>query len=182
MSAHVYAVGQIYHPGRTAWPEIAQFNYRAGSFELILFYRGPTKREVAAIDRGQADFASYHDGDLLLLLYRFGDAIPWSDAPYSWHLVPDDQRTAPEPVGSAEPHQLLSIVLVDAANGLIRAMRSVTWSPAFTVAMRAAVLAQIDRPWPGDIEYQGQLNNLYARYPTTLALLEVSQSRTRGGR
>lgn len=96
---HAYQVGRPYHPGRRSWPEQAQYNYRAGGHELVLFLTRPSSREVRAVTRVSAEFALHvaSDGDPIVLLYRFSNqdssGLPWSDAPYSWHLVPQEERT-----------------------------------------------------------------------------------------
>lgn len=51
---HRYEVGQPYHPSRRAWPEGAQYNYRQGQHELVLFFQSPTTREIEAVRHGQA--------------------------------------------------------------------------------------------------------------------------------
>lgn len=173
MSGHAYRVGDPYHPTRRSWPELAQYQYRGGGHELVLFLRQPTSREVRAARQGLASFAFYADQDLLVLLYAFGDGLPWSDAPYSWHLVPKSERVLP-PETRGEERALLSLVLVDATTGIIRALRVVTLTPTFTRLFHDAIREQAARPWPGAAAYDAELAALYQRYPSTAALLAVS--------
>lgn len=180
---HEYRVGAPYHPDRAAWPEIAQYNHRGGGHELVLFLADPTADETEAAARGTAEFALFAEADLLLLLYRFGRpgrGIPWSDAPYSWHMA-GSERALPPPTGLAEPHALLTVMLVDAGTGIIRALRVVTLPPALTTALHLAIRDQAARPWPGGDAYDAALADLYRRYPTTESLLRVSRARARGG-
>lgn len=177
---HRYEVGQPYHPSRRAWPEGAQYNYRQGQHELVLFFRSPTAREIEAVRHGQAEFGLYAHDDLLVLLYRFGAGVPWSDAPYSWHLLDPQERILPGPTGLVEPHDLMHIILVDAQSGTIRALRAVTFSPAFTTVIRSAIRAQATRPFDA-ARYDQALRQLYQRYPTTETLLAAANARTRGG-
>lgn len=175
-------VGAPYNPARRVWPETAQYSYRGGGHELVLFLRRPTPAEVAAVRGGASEFALYHHEDQICLLYRFGrpgEGIPWSDAPTSWHLVPAAERVLPPATSGAE-RALLTVVLVDAADGLVRALRTVTWSPAFTAAVHAALRDQAARPW-SEALYDANRTLLYARYPSTEALLAVAPTRTRGG-
>jgi hypothetical protein len=72
---------------------------------------------VQAVRKGECEFAVTVDGPVIFFLYRFGHAITWSDAPYSWHLVPEPQRSLPE-VESEESGALLHVVLVDAERDL----------------------------------------------------------------
>lgn len=184
---HVYAVGQPYTNRRT-WPELAQYNYRAGEYELVLFLKHPNVNEVQAVQNGPFEMRLYAKGRLIVLAYRFGDAIPWSDAPYSIHLVPPEQRILPpEPMPGTRDSlrtisvegadgiirtlrlsmpdaagALLHIVLVDAADGIIRALRAISMPPEFTSALYAAINAQYQTPFTR-ADYNGDLENLYAR-------------------
>lgn len=182
---HDYRVGQPYSPTRRGWPEIAQYNYRQGGHELVLFFRSPTSREIRAVRQGAAEFALYHHEDLVVLLYRFGppgEGVPWSDAPYTWHLVPPEQRTLP-PAGDElgpEARALLSVILVDAGTGIVRALRQVSLSPEFTRALHDAIREQAARTWSEPV-YDAQVDMLYGRYPTTEALLAAARARTAGG-
>lgn len=181
---HSLQVGQPYLQGRTSWPECSQFNVRAGHVELVLFLARPSADETLAARTGEAEFALVVEGDLLVWLYRFGrgkTGIPWSDAPYSWHLVPTDQQQLPPPFETPQSRWLLQVHLVDASNGLLRGLRAVTLSPALSRELRAAVQAQAARPWPGQEAYDRQLAHLYQRYPTTEALLAAATIRERGG-
>jgi protein-S-isoprenylcysteine O-methyltransferase Ste14 len=47
---------------------------------------------------------------------------------YSWHLVPEADRTLPDPEGP-ETRALLQVVLVDAETGLVRVLRTVAVDP-----------------------------------------------------
>lgn len=175
-------VGSAYLPGRTRYPEAVQYLYRAGGHELLFWLRSPTRDEVESIRRGQAWFALYVEQPLIVLLYRFDSAIDWSDAPFSIHLVPPDQRALPAALGEAEESRaLLQIVLVDADTGIVRALRQLTWSPAFTAVVHAAIREQAAKPW--DVAaYDRALAALYQRFPTSEALLRAAVARTEGGR
>lgn len=141
-----YQVGSLYHPDRTHWPEVAQYNYRGGEHELTIFLERPRTKELEAARVGAADFALIASPPVLLLCYRFGDGLPWSDAPYSWHLVPDAERTLPPEPELAE-RALLHVVVVDAATGIIRVLRALTLAPEFSRALHRAIRAQSRIPW-----------------------------------
>ncbi len=184
MSA-LYHMGQPYLAGRTQWPEDVDYNYRAGRHELRLFLARPSPAEVRDIRQGEAEFAFLVSEDVIVFLYRFGMAIPWSDKPYSWHLLKQarpDEATIPDTTGTVEPHALLDVILIDASTGIIRGLRVVTFSPAFTTALHLAIAQQAARPWPGDMEYNRQVQALYQRYPTSRAMVRDAVALTLGGR
>lgn len=141
-----FRVGQLYHPTRTTWPESAQYSYRAGTHELVAFYPNPSFREVKAFASGAAQFGLFTRSPALWLLSRFGD-LPWSDHPYSWHLVPEHERDLPSADLEAEKRALCQVMLVDAATGILRVIRVVSWTPEFTRAMNAAIRVQASTPW-----------------------------------
>ncbi|MBI3654031.1 MAG: hypothetical protein HY231_23620 [Acidobacteria bacterium] len=175
-----YEVGKLYHPARTQWPEVTQYNFRAGQHELVLFLNNPTPREREALRRLPCEFGLRVEQDVIFLLYRFGGDVPWSDAPYSIHLVPESERQIPAPELSAETRTLLQVVLVDARTGLIVAMRAVTLSPEFTAALQHAIYEQHERPWIGASAYDAQIQQAYEKYPTSEAMTRQA-IKTKGG-
>lgn len=178
----LYSVGQLYNPSKTRWPECTQYNFRSGSHELLLFYARPTDREVESIRTGRVDLALAVEasGDLVILVHRFASG-PWSDSPFSWHLVPEAERSLPADPESDEERALLSITLVDAATGIIRVLRAVTLSPEFTRSLHDAIRDQAARPWRGASQYNADLRTLYAN-ASCERLAEVRAiARCRGG-
>ncbi len=176
----VLEVGRPYIVGRRKWPEGVEYNCRSGGHELRLFFDSPSASEIEAVRIGECEFALVMEGPVIFLMYKFGVAINWSDAPYSWHLVPEDQRTLPEPEGP-ETRALLQVVLIDAASGLVRALRALTFSPVFTRALHAAIRAQADMIWAGKASYDAALADAYRRYPASTDLLRGAVARTFGG-
>lgn len=174
-----YEVGQLYHPDRTTWGETPQYNYRGGGHELVLFYGSPTSREIRDVRRGLAQFAFAVEEGVIFFLYRFGEQ-PWSDAPYSIHLVPEAERTVPPPEATSETRALLNVHLVDADTGLIRANRTLSLSPEFTRGLNASIREQAARPF-GVSAHERAIRRVYARYPTTRELLDACGHRTVGG-
>lgn len=161
---HPIAVGLPYSAKRRSWPECSQYNFRGGEHELALFFGDPSRAEVDAFASGAGDLALYVESPVIVMIYRFGvegAGIPWSDAPYSWHLVPAHERKLPPELGGQDA---LRIVLVDAGTGLVRALRLVLLPEAFTAALRVAIIDQASAPW--DLTaYDKRLAGLYTTFP-----------------
>lgn len=157
----VYKVGKPYS-NRRQWPELAQYNYRGGEHELVLFLNSPTADEINAVRRESAEFGLFVERDLIVLLYRFGSALGWSDAPYSIHLVPREQRSTPPSTNESE-HALLHVMLVDATNGIVRALRVIAMPPEFTQALHRAIQEQAEMPFTRS-GYNGRLESLFRGY------------------
>ena len=175
---YAYQVGQPYNPRVRQWPEGANYNFRGGQHELLLLFPHPSAAEIRGAKTGQCEFAMLKSADsLLFFLYRFA-GVPWSDAPYSWWRVPVDQRIIPVATESPELRALLQIILIDAETGIIRAIRGVTLSPDFTLALHDAIRVQASTP-AGD--YDQQIAAAYRRWPDTEAMLREAVSQTKGG-
>jgi hypothetical protein len=95
-------------------------------------------------------------------------------------LVPEGQRRLPEPEGD-ESGALLHVVVVDAGTGIVRVLRAVSLSPAFTRTLDEAIRAQAAAPWLGRDEYDQVVEGVYARCPNSEDLLVGAIARTRGG-
>jgi hypothetical protein len=179
---HANSVGKLLVPGKTSWPEVSEFNYfDGGTAELMLRLTHPSAATIQSIRHGPATFALAPIGDVLFFLYAFSPALPWSAAPFSWHLVHPDRRQSP-PTQIDEPEgQLLQIVLVDAASGIVEALRVITLTPDFTRALYDAIRRQVTRQFPGRTGYDAQLAEAYREYPTTADLLNEATASMESG-
>jgi hypothetical protein len=141
-------VGKPYHPGQIHFPEGADYNYRSGEHELRIFLAAPTPREVVAVESGPVEFGMMVDPQGLFLVTRFGRALSFNCS-YQWHRVEVADRMPPPPHEETSPalRALLSIILVDAATGLVQALRAVTYSPEFTRAIHRAIADQVAAPF-----------------------------------
>lgn len=174
---HAYTVGELYNPSRTRWPEVAQYNYRGGEHELILFFNQPSPAEIRDVQKGEAEFRLFVQHDQIILVWRFG-RIPWSDAPYTIHRVPESERVLPQPPRDIQNLRVfLHIVLVDADSGVIRALRAITLSSEFTAALHAAILDQAALPWDA-VGYDLRLRTIQDRY-TSADLAQRARMRFR---
>jgi hypothetical protein len=186
---HQYKVGAPYRPDHIIWQKIPQFNCCGEECELALFMDSPTDCEVAAVEKGESEFAFYADvyDDVILFCYHFGPcegyskSITWCDAPYSYHLVPEPERIpAPDPQAhSPAARVILHIVLVNAKGGEIRALRAVYLSPEFTKALYEAITRQAARSF-NSVRFDSRVRSIYARHSSTAALARVCRYTTKG--
>ena len=68
----------------------------------------------------------------------------------------------------------VQMTLVDASSGIIHAKRVVRMARAVTQAMREALQEQMQTPF-SRFEYEGLVQQVYARYPDSDALLKDAQ-------
>ena len=176
----VLQVGQPYIAGRASIAPRAEYNFRGGQHELLLAFSHLTEDEITAVRAGAPEFGLLIYGLVIFFLYRFHEAIAWSDAPYSWHLMPADERQPLETLATAKIRALLSVVLVDADRNIIRGLRAVTFSPEFARALPMAIANQAAGPWNPET-FDAQLRSAYQSWPTTEQMLSRASARTRGG-
>lgn len=180
MSASEYRVGSLYYPDRRSWPERAAFQYRGGAYELLLFLERPTAGEITDVRYGDAEFALLVSPPAIVFCYRFG-RMPWSDSPYTIHLLPREEWGDLDAPVFGEQRALLTVILVDASDGRIRGLRAVSLSPAFTDELRLAIREQAGQEWGGEAAYDRAIDRIYRQYPTSEAFVQAAGVRCRGG-
>jgi hypothetical protein len=180
-----YVVGELYNPDRSSWPEAVQYNLCWGRHELVMFIGSPTPSEIGAVRSGRAEFALLVEGPILFFLYSFephfaGRGIDWSEAPFSWHLVPENQRTLPDVQSTPEARGVLRIILVDAHTGIVKALRTVNLAQEFTEQLRQAIQEQAAKAWNAE-EYDQALAAAYRKYFKSIDMVKVAAVRCTGG-
>jgi hypothetical protein len=177
---HKYEVGKPYIEGRTRWEETADYNYRGGEHELRLFLKTPSAEEIEMIRFGLSRFALAVTGPVIWLAFKFGD-LPWSDASFNIHLVPDPERQPPPPLTREQGRALLNVILVDADTGIVQALRLVSFSPAFSNALHKAIQAQWETGWPGDDAYHLQITRTLNTYSSKAIANQLATVTCKGG-
>ena len=146
--SEILSVGKPYHPGRRLWPEVADYNFRAGVHELRIFRPHVSKREIEAAAKGPVEFGLLIEQPELFVISRFanlaGRHVMSFHSFYSWHLVPAAERVSPPPWEETSPElrALCTIILVEATTGIIHALRTVSFSAEFTRAIHKAIADQ----------------------------------------
>jgi len=169
-------VGELYKADRTAWPESPRLSLSQDEVELALFYQDPTPQEINDVRSGSARFALLHGDHALILAFRFGRQ-PWSDVP--WQAAGQTHPAVGLVESEPDGHLLVRVALVDATNGIVKALRVTSWGPAFAAEVRAAIAAQLRH---GSTAAQGQaeVDGWYRRYRNTSALVQAAQATTSG--
>lgn len=156
-------VGKPLNPNINSWPTMPEYNFIDGSHELIISYANPHKREIEAVWEATAHFAFTVIGDIIVFQYCFGAAMPWSDCGYNWHRVSEEARTLPDMPVTGE-RAMLRIIFINATNGIVVALRALTFSHTFTKKLHKAIREQAERPFPDD--YNQQAEKLFVNYTT----------------
>ncbi len=143
-------------PSSEEWRDLHARGPRSGpggdspEHELILAGLGVDERVIRSVQRDRVDLGLVVEPPLILVCIRFGEAIPWTWAPYHWRRpdgeAPDEPRIRTK----------LGITMVD-PEGRIRVRR--TRPLARGVAMA----------WTAAIEHLADLGCSRARYAAALA-------------
>lgn len=151
----IIEVGKLFAEGITEYTEMPEYNYRSGSHRLIIAMAGLSAREIEAVKSGDVKFAFTVIRDVLVLQYRFGSVLPWSDATYTWHKVPANEQVLPPEI-TGQQRATIEIFLIEATTGIVKAIRLVSFSPTFTKLLHKVIRGQAARPFPSDYDYQVQ--------------------------
>jgi hypothetical protein len=135
-------------PGDQEFPqEGCHYSYDASGHWLHYIYNDPSGEEIENIQKGEAQFGLYVDGNALFLLHKFG-YLPWSDSPYSWWRVTPEYRKVPWI--DRKLHAPITVVLIDQKTKIVRALRFVTFTKEFTLRLHEAILNQTKETWDPD--------------------------------
>jgi hypothetical protein len=169
-------IGQPYDSSIIEWPEGCHFNYDDSGHWLHYMFNNPSKDEIESIQSGSAEFGLFIQEPVIFLLHRFGEML-WQDASYSWWRVAKDHRHVPDL--SPAFHALLKVVLIDSSNGIVKAMRALTFSAEFTHRLHKEIIGQIESPWDAE-QHDRIINSIYQTY-TSAEMADHSVIRCRGG-
>jgi hypothetical protein len=176
----IVAIGKPLFEGRNELPEAIEYNYQSGDHTLLLSMKNLHPKEIEAVRQAEAEFGLYCENSVIFLLYRFGDTLPWSDSAFSWWNVSEDDRRIPSPQENPAERILLKIILVEAATGIVKAIRVTTLSPTFTEKLHDAIHCQATGDEFSRTEFVTRSLAVYQKFaPAELAAKAVVK--TKGG-
>ncbi len=147
----IVAIGKPLFEARRELPEAIEYNYQAGDHTLLLSMKNLHREEIEAVRQEETEFGLYCKNGIIFLLYRFGEVLPWSDSAFSWWNVAKEDRRIPAPQANPAERILLKIILVEAATGIVKAIRVTTFSPNFTEKLHEAIKNQaMGKEFPGE--------------------------------
>lgn len=159
---YVYEVGKPYSNTRSSWPEVVEYNYLDGQHVLRMFLNGLGASDVDGVARGTIRFGLVVDPPVIMLSYRFDEAIPWSDAPFSIHMVPEDRRQMPPELQPGE-RAVMTIMLIEARSGIVKALRVIGLGESFSRRLHQAIIEQATAPFD-QVAYDAKLETMYRNY------------------
>lgn len=165
-------VGEVFDPAYTRYDEGARYLYAGEGHELVLFWRTPTAAEVEGFRLQPVETGLFTHGPAAFLLYKIQDVCEWSEVAFNVHLVPEAERELPR----EEPGDRgrLRMILVDAADGVVRAKRIVSLDKVMTQALRHVMAAQAAAPF-NRVLYDAAVQEVFGRYADGDALAAAAE-------
>ena len=176
----IVAIGKPLFEERKELPEAVEYNYQSGDHMLLLSMKNLNPKEIKAVREAEAEFGLYCENGIIFLLYRFGEALPWSDSAFSWWNVAEEDRRLPAPQTNPATRILLKIILVEAGNGIVKAIRVTTLSPDFTEKLHNAIREQAAGEELSHAEFVARSLAIYKNH-TPFDLAAKAIVKTKGG-
>lgn len=167
----IIQVGKLYQPGRTAWAETIEFNYFQGKCRYTFFLRSPHPKEISAFKKGHIEISIAVINRVIFVPIVFSvptEAIPGiiGDAAYSWWNLPLKERTEP----TDKEQYPCQAILVDADNGIVKAICLFSLPPELSQILRAAIVEQIEGGEISRVEFEQTVTSVQNTYsPMELA-------------
>lgn len=176
----IVAIGKPLFEERCELPEAIEYNYQAGDHTLLLSMKNLHPKEIEAVRQAEAEFGLYCENSIIFLLYRFGEVLPWSDSVFSWWNVSEEDRRIPAPQENPDERILLKSILVEAATGIVKAIRVTTFSPDFTEKLHDAIREQASGEKLSRAEFVARSLTIYKKQ-TPAKLAADAVVKTKGG-
>jgi len=125
-------VGDQLYEGVAGFEEGTHYNYTLAGHTLIISIKNPLPEHITAVSGGEAVFGLATRDRTAFVLCRFGN-LPWRIAHYNWWINPPVLR--PDPWGDLETVDsgvYVTVTLVDAADGIVKALRLVRLAKEFS--------------------------------------------------
>ena len=157
-------LGQPYEGTPGPREEGPRYNFKYGSHSLTAFVKEPTEEEIYVYGNNPVRIGFWKNAPVLWAIFHI-EGLGWQDAPYTPHKVEPEGRTFPELTGP-DSRYLVTIMLADANDGAVRALRVATMSPETSQQIRTQTRELMEREF-SEQEFDRSMRETYRKYPTT---------------
>jgi len=128
----------------TSWAKATFFRSDQSDYELHLSVSDPGPDVIASLNQGEAEFALVIEEPEVILLFRFGEAVPWTVAHHDRFEGPAGRgrHHASEDLGLPMRPAHLDVLLFDSETQAIRGTRCVALWLDFTLRLDMAIREQ----------------------------------------
>lgn len=139
-------VGRPFAQAETQFDEGVRMSLALEGVQLHMILATPTSRFIDAFTSGQVHYRWVSSGAVAMLRLRLTDRggvehLPWQEVPYRTRRDHHDGLTPLSRAPGANKPLPVSISLLDASTGIIRAARSEIWPPRVADQIRAVAHA-----------------------------------------
>lgn len=120
-----------------------------------------TAKEAEKIRQGKIEFALFEKDEILFLLVKIPGVMGWSDAPFHVGLY-SDGRTVPNEIPDGAGWGL-TVIGVDARNGMIKALRLIGLGTNFSRKMIEIIKKHAGKR-VSQVDYHNRVNGIYREY------------------
>lgn len=153
-------VGELLKENVTSYQEGVRFDVTESGMEMLVYINRPSLNEIEEIKKKDLKLALTSSKGIIFIMSKFG-TLQWFDAPYSVHLSkPFELDKLEEGIGYA-----LNITLVDAATGIVKAMRLVGMPTRFSRKLAREIDEQRYLDFDKE-EYIRNIQSIYSNYST----------------
>jgi hypothetical protein len=172
-------IGAPFVDGVESWPD-NRFEFRVfgGHVMLQLCLAKLRKKDLKAFTEGKIYTGLYIRNEFLALLFKIESLMDWSDQVVNINLVKEEDSQAPQNIPGT--HQVMSIILIEATTGIVKAIRVVTFSKHATTLLCRTLQFQLQAPFDPELHAQA-VAELYRRYPNSKALVKAATVTERAG-
>lgn len=166
------AIGQPYDSTVSSWPERSEYRIFGGNHLLQVCAGNLSPGFVERFQTAPIRLGLYVQEGVVFVLFRIDGCYDWSDQALHMQLLPAEDRSADPYIPGT--HQILSVVLVNADNGLVEAIRVVTWSKHGSELLLRKLNAQLDDDAFTPERHQAIIDRVYRQYPHSAKLAKAS--------
>lgn len=156
------AVGKQLIEGKANYQEGVIFEYTDAGPILIVAFNRPAEKEIEGVRSGKLQIGFCETGPVIFITVKIQGCGGWMDAPFTIRKYDGKTFDWSEPIGESQG-LALTVVLIDAATGIVQAQRLIGTAHNFAVGFRSAMMRQLERPYDS-MMFNQKVNEIYRNY------------------
>ncbi len=157
----ILKVGELFNKDKTSYMEGCRFDIDSSGANLFIYLNNPTKDEIESCKKGKAIFKFIKLDSVIFFVAKLG-LLQTLDCPYNVHL---SKKLSKIEYPGENMGLKLNVYLINAANGILEAMRIIALGENFSRAFIDTIKEQGNTPFDLS-QYRLEVNHNYAKYST----------------
>jgi hypothetical protein len=148
------------------------YNYANNTHSLILIDDGLTPQQVIDFEISPMDFHLRVDSGLICMVIHVGTSY-YGNAFFSWWANSEDNRSFPQIERNPQQRSIVTAFMVEHQTGILKAIRTFTWSPEFCRTLEFEIRRQASHPEYDDWDWYNRTTaEIYKKYPDITDMLD----------